>query len=146
MADTSAGFRYRYRLSGGAPTIQKLVHASAATRHKGDILTLASGECELTATDDAGILGVCLETKACDGVATTGTKLEVITDWDAVYGVYDANARVMGAPLDIAGATGAMTVAGDANHDLRVVAPSSATEETLVMITHGAHYTNLQKT
>lgn len=146
MADTSAGFRYRYRLCGGQPTIQKFVAASAATYHKGDLVTLSSGECEITATDDAAILGAVQETTVCDGVATTGTQIEVITDADAVYGVYDANARLMGAKLDVSGTTGAMTVATDSNHDLIVVANSAATEETLVMIVHGAHWSNLQKT
>ena len=142
MADTSAGFRYRYRLSGGAPTIQKLVHATAATRHKGDMLTLVGGECELTATDDAGIAGVCLETKA--GTTAVST-IKVITDYDAVYGVYDATARAMGTVLDVTGLTGAMTLAADVHHDVIVVAPSAATEETLVAIIHGAHWSNKQK-
>ena len=146
MADTSAGFRYRYRMCGGQPTIQKFVAASAATYHKGDMVSLASGECEISATDDGyKILGAVCETTVCDGVATTGTQIQVITDADAVYGVYDANARLMGAPLDVSGATGAMTVATAANYDLLVVAPSSATEETLVMIIHDAHWTSTAK-
>jgi len=139
MADTSAGLRYRGRLCGGPPNIQKFVAASAATYHKGDLVSLASGECEIGATDDKTFLGIVNETKVCDGVATTGTKIEVITDEDSIFGVYDANARLMGAHLDISGATGAMTVASDTNHDLMVIANSSATEETTVTFSHGAH-------
>lgn len=146
MADTSLGFRYRGRLSGGSPTIQSFVAKSAATYHKGDLLSLSSGEAEIAATDDKAILGVCNETKVCDGVATTGTQIEVITDEDAIYGVYDANARLMGAHLDVSGATGAMTVAADTNHDLKVIANSAATEETLVMVSHGAHVLNVTVT
>lgn len=143
MADTSAGFRYRGRASGGPPTIMEFVAADAETLTKGDLVTLVSGELDLAATDDAGILGVCLETEACDGSAD---KVKVIVDVDAIYGVYDANARAKGAQLDISGATGAMTVATDSNHDLQVYAPSSATQETLVCIVHGSHPDTITKT
>jgi hypothetical protein len=139
MADTSAGFRYRGRLCGGPPTIQKFVAASAATYHKGDLVSLSSGEAEIAATDDKTFLGVVNETAVCDGVSTTGTKIEVIVDEDSIFGVYDANARLIGANLDVSGTTGAMTVASDTNHDLMVVATSTATEETLVRFSHGAH-------
>jgi len=68
------------------------------------------------------------------------TKFRCVTDPDAVYGTYDANARVIGAPLDISGATGAMIAGANTNSDLTVVADSTATEETLVMITAGEHF------
>lgn len=139
MADTSAGFRYRGRKCGGPPTIQKFVAASAATYHKGDLLTLVGGEVEIAATNDKTFIGICNETKVCTGVATTGTQIEVIVDEDSIFGVYDASARLCYAPLDIAGATGAMTVAADSNHDLSVFAACTATEETLVCFQHGAH-------
>jgi len=146
MADTSLGFRYRGRLCGGPPTIQKFVAASAATYHKGDLVSLSSGEAEIAATDDTTFLGIVNETAVCTGVATTGTKIEVIVDSDSIFAVYDANARLFGAPLDIAGATGAMTVATDSNHDLKVIAASPATEETLVTFFHGAHVLTVTKT
>jgi len=38
-----------------------------------------------------------------------------------------------------------MTVAADSNHDLVVVANSSATEPTLVRIINGAHFSNQLK-
>jgi hypothetical protein len=58
MADTSAGFRYRGRKSGGPPTIQEFVCASAATYTKGDLLSLTSGEIELAASNDVTFLGL----------------------------------------------------------------------------------------
>lgn len=139
MADTSAGFRFRYRQSGGDPTIQKLIIKDSETLTKGDLVNLESGQIDLAASNDAALVGIVLETKAG---TTAVTEYEVITDSDAVYGVYDANARLIGAQLDIAGATGAMSVTTDSNHDVQVVANSSASEETLVMIAHGEHFTN----
>lgn len=137
MADTSAGFRFRYRLSGAPPTIQTILCQDTGTLTKGDLVNLESGELDIAATNDTAMVGVILETKA--GTDST-TYYKVITDFDAVYGVYDANARLMGATLDIAGTTGAMTVAASSNVDLLVVAPSTAAEETLVMIAHGEHW------
>ena len=135
MADTSAGFRFRYRLSGAKPTIQYLTCKDTETLSRGDIANLEGGEIDLAATNDANMLGAIQETKA--GVDST-TKYAVITDFDAVYGVYDPNARAIGATLDIAGATGAQTVATSSNKEFVVVADSSATEETLVMINRDA--------
>lgn len=137
MADTSAGFRFRYRLSGGAPTIQTLTFKDTETLSKGDLVNLESGEVDLAATNDSALVGAVLETKAGTDSTTT---IMVITDQDAVYGVYDANARAIGATLDIAGTTGAMTVASSANADLIVVANSTAEEETLVRIVPAKHF------
>lgn len=137
MADTSLGFRFKYRLSGARPTIQTLTIKDTETLTKGDLVNLETGEIDLAATNDTDFVGVVLETKAgTDSV----TPYKVITDWDAVYEVYDANARVIGATLDIAGTTGAMTVAASSNVDLVVVADSTASEPTLVMIAHGEHW------
>jgi len=139
MVDTSAGFRFRYRLSGGTATKQTFKFKDTETLTKGDLVNLESGEVDLAATNDAALLGIALETKS--GTDST-TEIEVITDPDAVYAVYDANARSAGDTLDISGATGAMTVAASSNADLTVVATSTADEETLVMITHGEHWQN----
>lgn len=139
VVDTTAGFRFMYRLSGGQPTIQKLTFKDTETLYKGDLVNLESGEIDLAATNDTALVGVVLETVS--GTAST-TQVEVITDADAVYAVYDANARAIGATLDIAGAAGAMTVAASSNVDLQVVADSTADEYTLVMIAHGEHFTN----
>ena len=74
---------------------------------------------------------------------TTGvSKIRCITDADAVYAVDDANARLIGATLDITGATGAMTVTTSSNADVLVVADSSATEATLVRFTPTNHWTD----
>lgn len=139
MADTSKGFRFRYRLCGAPPTIQTLTIKDDETLTKGDLVNLESGEIDLAATNDNALVGVVLETKAGTDSTTT---YKVIVDDDAVYGVYDANARAVGATLDIAGTTGAMTVASSSNVDLQVVANSTASEETLVKIAHGEHFTN----
>ena len=137
MPDTSLGFRFRYRLSGQPPTIQTLTFKDTETLTKGDLTNLETGEIDLAATNDTTLIGAIQETKAGTDSVTTA---RVITDFDAVYGVYDANARLMGATLDLAGATGAMTVATSSNVDLIVVANSTAAEETLVMIAHGEHW------
>lgn len=139
MADTSAGFRYRYRLGGGAPTIQYLTCKDTEVLTKGDIANLETGEIDLGVTTDTALLGVILETKS--GTDST-TVYGVVTDKDAVYSVYDANARVKGATLDLSGATGAQTVATSSNKEFIVVEASSASEETLVMFNTGhAHGT-----
>jgi len=137
--DTSAGFRFRGRVSKMPPTIQTLTIKDTETLTKGDLVTLESGEIDLAATNDSTILGVVLNTAAGTDSTTT---YEVIVDADAIYGVYDASARVKGATLDISGTTGAMTVTTSSNADVTVYAPSSADEETLVMITHGEHADN----
>ncbi len=138
MTDTSLGFRPRRRLGGGDFTIKNLLYKDTETLTKGDLVNLETGELDLGATNDTAFVGAVLETQA--GTDST-TRARVITDDDAVYGCYDAAARLAGATLDIAGATGAMTVAATSNVDLVVVAESTATEETLVMIAHGEHYT-----
>ena len=129
-----AGFAYRYRRGGGAPTIQSFLFKDTETLTKGDLVNLESGEVDLAASNDSAILGAVLETKS--GTDST-TRINVIVDEDAVYGVTDANARLIGATLDIAGSTGAMGVTTSSAADVVVVAESSAAEETLVMIVHG---------
>lgn len=137
MADTSLGFRFRYRLSGAPPTIQYILAQDTATYTKGDLVNLESGELDLAATNDTTMVGAVQQTVSA---VDSTTLIPVITDWDAVYGVYDANTRLIGATLDITGTTGAMTVAASSNVDLLVVANSTAAEETLVMIAHGEHW------
>jgi hypothetical protein len=132
-----AGFTFRYRLSGGAPTIQTLLFQDTETLTKGDLVAIQGGYVDLAATADANLAGIALQTKA--GTTQVST-IDIITDADAVYGVADANARLAGAILDIAGTTGAMTLAADSNHDVIVVAPSSASEETLVTFNVAKHW------
>jgi len=132
-----AGFTFRYRLSGGAPTIQRFIFQDTETLTKGDMVSIETGVADLAATADAVLAGVALQTKA--GTTTVST-IDIITDADAVYGVTDANARLQGATLDIAGATGAQTVAASNNAEFLVVAGSSATEETLVTFNVAKHW------
>lgn len=139
MADTSAGFRYRGRMGGGEPTIQDLLYKDTETLSKGDLVNLESGEIDLGATGDTNFLGVVLETQA--GTDST-TRAKVIVDADAIYGVYDANARLKGATLDIAGATGAQTIAASNNKEFVVWAESTADQETLVVFNTGKHAFN----
>jgi len=139
VTDTAKGFKFEFRLCGQPETVRTLYFKDTETFHKGDLLNLESGEVDLAATNDSALLGACRENKS--GTDST-TQVEVIIDRDAVYSVYDANARNMGDTLDISGATGAMTVASSSNADLLVVANSSATERTLVMIKPSEHWLN----
>lgn len=134
-----AGFTFRYRMSGGAPTIENVISGLTGTLTKGDMVKLASGEVLLADTSGARFLGEVLATgSVVDGV----TRVPVIVDADAVYAVTDANARLKGATLDIAGATGAQGVAASSNKEFVVVADSTATEETLVRWNVGKHHDN----
>lgn len=137
--DTSLGFRYKFRMSGGEPTIEDLLFKDTETLTIGDMVNLESGEVDLAATADTNLLGVCLET--ISGTDST-TRIKVITDVDAVYEVYDANARLKGATLDISGATGAQTVASSTNKEFVVVRESTASEPTLVRFNVGKHHDN----
>jgi hypothetical protein len=53
--------------------------------------------------------------------------------------VVDNNARLIGATLNITGATGAQGVTTSSNKEFVVVRTSTATEETLVRINQDAH-------
>lgn len=134
--DTSAGFKFEYCMHGGAPWIMTLTIKDTETLTKGDMVEIDTGEIDLAATGDDNIIGIVLETKAGTDSTTT---YEVIVDPQAVYSVYDASARLLGATLDIAGATGAQTIATSSNKEFVVVAPSAATERTLVMINRDIH-------
>src|SRR4030042_4665917 len=100
MARTRAGFLFRYRLNGGEPTIQTLTIKDTEVLTKGDRVNLETGEIDLGATADTALVGVVLETKSGTDSTTT---YKVVVDSDAVYGVYDANARAKGATLDLSG-------------------------------------------
>lgn len=135
----ATGFAFRYRLSGGAPTLQVVKSKDTETLSAGDMLNLETGEVDLGAAADANFVGVCTQTVAA---VDSTTDIEFIADADAVYGVADANARLKGATLDIAGTTGAQTVATSSGKEFVVVAPSSASEETLVRFNVGKHVDN----
>jgi len=144
MADTSKGFRFVGRKSGGTPTIQNIVCAATATLTAGDMVYLSSGQLVLGATNQSTMLGVCLETKA----GTAGvTKYRVIVDSDAIYAVYDNNARTKDTALDLSGATGAQTVTTDTNDDFVVFATKqNASDPTLVCFNVGVHIDTVNQT
>lgn len=126
------GFRFAGTVYGGVdakPRIKKFLFKDDETLTKGDALNLESGEVDLAATNDSALIGVANETKA--GTDST-TEIEVIVNHDAVWAVYDANARAVGDNLDISGTTGQMTVAANSNSDLEVVWASGADEPTYV--------------
>jgi len=140
MADSTYGFKFRFRKNGKPETYQQLLFQGSETLTKGDMVSLDTGEVDLAVTSDTALLGVVTETKT--GVDST-TYIEVLVDEDAVYGVYDPNVRLKGATLDIAGATGAQTVAASSNKEFVVYAPSTASEETLVRFNVGKHHENV---
>ncbi len=137
VVDTSAGFKYEGRLSGGPDLFKDFYFKDTETLTKGDLANLESGEVDLAATNDVALVGAVRETKA--GTDST-TLISVYWAPDAIYSVYDPNARAMGATLDISGATGAMTVTTTSNADVIVVGGLLATERTLVMIIAGEHF------
>jgi Ca2+-binding RTX toxin-like protein len=137
VTDTSAGFKYEGRLGGGPDLIREFLFKDTETLTKGDLANLEAGEVDLAATDDTALVGAVRETKA--GTDST-TLIEVYWAPDAVYSVYDPNARLFGVYLDLAGTTGAMTIAAKSNEDLIVVGGLGADERTQVMIAALSHF------
>lgn len=140
VVDTNLGFRWRGTRSGAPMTWQTYYFKDTETLHMGDIANIESGEVDLGATNDTGFVGMVLQTKS--GVDST-TQIDVTTNIDAIFGVYDPNARAIGDTLDLSGATGAQTVTTSSNVDFVVIASSTATEETLVCFAPGENVTNL---
>lgn len=143
-----AGFVFSHRLSGAAPTLVEVKPKSGVTALAvGDLINIETGKGDLAATADTALAGVLAAPgRKSDGSGDTNLAdigaddtIYVIKDVDAVYKVTDANARVLGATLDISGATGAQTVAASSNADLVVAAPSTATQPTLVKIVDSQH-------
>jgi uncharacterized protein YbcI len=130
------GFDFRYRLSGGAPTVESLPFTSARPLSAGDMVKFDAGEVVPAGTGDRDLLGVALETSA--GTVQPG-KLNVITDSDAVYAVTNGHARVTNGTVDLIGATGDQGIGSGPNGDLALV-PSEDTGETLVRINAGKHW------
>jgi uncharacterized Zn finger protein len=127
-----SGFRFAGTVYGGPnaqPIIKKFKAKDSEQLTKGDVLNLESGEVDLAATNDSAFIGVSNQTVLA---TDSTTDVEVIVNHDAVWAVYDANARAVGANLDITGATGAMGVTTDSNSDVEVVWASGADEPTYV--------------
>ena len=132
-----AGFEYMYRMCGAGPTIKNLLLTGRSLK-TGDIVTLTGGTVYATATADTTILGVCLAT----ATGGAGVRVPVIIDPDAVYAVTDASIRAIGATLDIAGASGAQTIAASSNKEFVVVEDKTAAEKTKVRINVGKSIMN----
>jgi hypothetical protein len=130
------GFHFRYRLCGAPPTIAEFTFDDTEILTAGDLISVSSTGADLGASNDKNLVGAAVETVS--GTADV-TKIKVITDWDAVYAVTDATLRTIGTVLDITGTTGAMQLTTDSDHDVIVVANSTATEPTLVMLQIGVH-------
>jgi hypothetical protein len=133
-----SGFEFMYRLCGAGPTIKQVLVNGTLTVHKGDFVTLAGGSIGPSATGDHNILGLCIG----DGNGTTVPRVPVIVDPDAVFAVEDASARVLGACLDLDGATGAQTVTTASNDEFVVVEDKNAGEKTKVRVNVGVHHYN----
>jgi hypothetical protein len=132
------GFTYAYKLSGNAPTILDLPVLADAVISAGEIVNLEGGYVDGGATLDTALVGIALEAATATGLSSGDLSVKCIVDPDAVYSVVDANARLAGATLDLA--SGAQGVTTSSNTELIVVAPSTATEPTLVRIIDGLHY------
>ncbi len=138
-----AGFTFRFRRSGGAPTIMSLVQgfATGGTITRGDVVQIAGGSITLGTTAGSNYIGVCLESN--HGGGTIGVTLyQCVTDNDAVYATSDANVRLKGATLDLAGLTGAQGVATSSNKEFVVYMSKLASQETLVGFNVGKHLDN----
>jgi uncharacterized protein YbcI len=133
------GFKFRYRLSGGRPTVGRFIAKNAEPLHRGDIVNLENGRIELGRTGDTALLGAVAE--SVDG-ERPATSIAVVTDADAVYGVDDPNRRVKGATLDLIGRNGLQSVGAGRNAEFVVVLDSGASEETLVRINTERHHAN----
>ena len=134
--DTSAGFRIRGRLCGKDLHYQDIAVHDTATYYKGDLVNVESGYLDPAVTTDTAMVGPVMETVSC---TTLVTKVRVCVDPDVILEVYDANARVIGATLDISGAAGAQTVGGTVNAEFVVYETSTATEPTLVIFNQAVH-------
>lgn len=133
-----AGFTFAYKMSGGAPTIVDFPVAASAVISAGEMVNMESGYVDGGATNDSALVGVALEAANNAAGSAGDLNCRCIVDPDAVYSVVDANARVAGATLDLA--SGAQGVTTSSNTDVVVVAPSAATEPTLVRIIGTVHY------
>lgn len=137
-------FQFAYKLSGSAPTMITLPVKASAVISAGELVNIESGTADGAATTDAALCGIALHDADNTGGSAGDISVRVIIDPDAVYAIEDANARLAGATLDIA--SGGLGVTTSSNADLVVVAPSSATERTLVKIVSTQHYLTVNLT
>lgn len=145
-----AGFIWAYNLSGGHPLVYEFVMKDTETFTVGDMGNIETGQIDLAATGDTALVGpIDGATDPDDNVSgqpgriagtTAVTKVRAYANPDVVLSVTDANARLAGALLDVAGATGAQSVAASSNNEFICTRDSAATELTLVGINPGEHY------
>lgn len=136
MADSTSGFKVMQRQSEAAPWIVSFVANFTGTLTKGDLVKITSGKADLATTAATTLVGTAMETKA---LTSSVTRITVNVAPDQIYAVYDTAARNFGDLLDLAGATGAMTIAAASNNDLRVVGKSADLQWTYVVINRSKH-------
>ena len=150
-----AGFIPVYTISGGRTLVFEFTTQDTETLTVGDLLNLESNKVDLAATGDAAFLGPLQGASDPDdnvsgqpgriAAVSNTTKVEAVVNRDVVLSDgADANARLVGDPLDLAGATGAQGVTGTSNADFFILKDSAASEDTLVLIARGEHW--LQQT
>lgn len=132
-----AGFKAVGRLSGGGFTKVTVKAKDNETLSNGDLVNIEAGEVDLAATNDTALAGPIVS--ATVSAVDSTTDIEIIIDPDVILETVDNNARLLGATLDIAGATGAQGVTTSSNKEFIVVAPSTASQPTKVMFNVGHH-------
>lgn len=135
-----AGFKIAGRLSGGAPTIVTVKAKDTETLSFGDVVNVETGEADLGATADTALAGP-IVSQTVAAVDST-TDIQICIDPDVILETTDNNARLVGATLDLTGATGAQGVTTSSNKEFIVVTASSATAPTRVMFNTGHHLLN----
>ena len=101
----------------------------------GDMVEITTGEADVGASGSTTLAGVCAET--VDN-ADDGEVMDIIDGHGAVFSIEDANARIMGATLDIDATYDGVTTSS--NTDLVCVRPSSDTERTFLKIIQTSLY------
>jgi uncharacterized protein YbcI len=130
------GFEFRYRLNGGAPTVETLPFGDSDALTAGDMVNLDDGEIALAVTGDGDLLGVALDTSVATALAG---RMKVITDADAVYAVANGRGRFKDDTVDLVGATGEQGIGDGPNGDLSLVVDSEDGAEMLLCISAGKH-------
>jgi uncharacterized protein YbcI len=131
-----SGFRFRYRLRGGPPTVQHAAVDLGASVNEGDLLAFDGGALRPATPGDRTFVGLVLR------AVTRGSRhaeAAVVINEDAVYAVDDPYERVVGDLLSLEGSSGAQGVAARPGSELVVVAGSGADEETLLQISPHHH-------
>jgi len=127
-----ARFKFiKYRTSGVEipRVIKDITMKNGVSIDEGEMVEIESGEADYGASGSTAIIGVAAESK---DNAADGEVIDVIDGMDAIFEVDDANARVVGAALDINSTYNGVTT--NSNSDVVVTDCSTATEPTKVML------------